>query len=354
MPIPTLPGITARTITTDRLTTRVLFSGPEDGAPILFLHGNTSSATWWEEVMTTLPTGFRGIAPDQRGYGDADPEKHIDATRGMGDLADDAIALLDTLGIRAAHVVGNSMGGSVVWRLLMDHAERVLSATQVDPGSPYGFGGTRDLAGTPTTPDFAGSGGGLANAELIRRISENDLSLDSPFSPRMALRTVILKPPFISPREDALVLSMNATHIGPQDMPGDKTASANWPFVAPGVWGAANALSPRYAGDVDRIVRLERKPAILWIRGDSDLLVADAAASDVGFLGSRGLIPGWPGADVYPPQPMVGQTRALLTRYAEAGGRFNEVLLIDAGHAPYLEQLAAFNAAFHKHLSREG
>ena len=350
MSIPTLPGITALTCSTERLTTRVLFAGPEDGLPILFLHGNTSSATWWEEVMTTLPDGFRGIAPDQRGYGDADPDKHIDATRGMGDLADDAVALLDSLGIRAAHVVGNSMGGSVVWRLLMDHADRVRGVTQVDPGSPYGFGGTRDLAGTPTAPDFAGSGGGLANLELIRRMSENDLGLDSPFSPRMALRTVILKPPFISPREDALVLSMNATHVGPQDMPGDKTASPNWPYVAPGVWGAANGLSPKYAGDVDALVRLENKPPILWIRGDSDLLVADTAASDVGFLGSRGVIPGWPGMDAYPPQPMVGQTRALLTRYAEAGGAYNEVVLANAGHSPFIEQLSAFNMAFHDHL----
>jgi pimeloyl-ACP methyl ester carboxylesterase len=42
-----LPGITARTIATGRLSTRVLFSGPEDGTPVLFLHGNLSSATWW-------------------------------------------------------------------------------------------------------------------------------------------------------------------------------------------------------------------------------------------------------------------------------------------------------------------
>jgi pimeloyl-ACP methyl ester carboxylesterase len=143
---------------------------------------------------------------------------------------------------------------------------------------------------------------------------------------------------------------MNATHIGPQDMPGDKTASTNWPFVAPGVWGAANALSPKYAGDVGALIRLERKPPILWIRGDSDLLVSDTAASDVGFLGSRGLLPGWPGAEAYPPQPMLSQTRAVLARYAGAGGAVREVVLTAAGHAPYLEQLTAFNEAFHEHL----
>ena len=45
MSIPTMEGITAKTITTDRITTCVLFSGADDGVPVLFLHGNVSSAT---------------------------------------------------------------------------------------------------------------------------------------------------------------------------------------------------------------------------------------------------------------------------------------------------------------------
>ncbi len=99
MAVPTLPGVTPKTITTHRITTRVLFSGSDDGIPVLFLHGNASSATYWEEIMLALPAGYRAIAPDQRAYGDSDPTKKIDATRGMGDLADDALALLDTLAL---------------------------------------------------------------------------------------------------------------------------------------------------------------------------------------------------------------------------------------------------------------
>ena len=100
MKVKTMEGITAKTIASDRLTTRVLFSGEEGGIPVLFLHGNVSSATWWEETMTALPEGFYGIAPDQRGFGEADPARKIDATRGMGDLADDAVALMDTTVVR--------------------------------------------------------------------------------------------------------------------------------------------------------------------------------------------------------------------------------------------------------------
>ena len=191
MSVPTLSGITPKTITTERITTRVLFSGPDDGLAVLFLHGNASSATWWEETLVALPPQFRGIAPDQRGFGDADPDKKVDATRGAGDWADDAVALLDTLGIDKAHVVGNSLGGVVVWRLLADFPQRLLTATLVDTGSPFGFGGTKDVDGTPCYDDFAGSGGGLSNPELIKRLAEQDRSMDSRFSPRLALRTLL-------------------------------------------------------------------------------------------------------------------------------------------------------------------
>ncbi len=57
MSVPLRPRIEARTVDTPRLTTRVLFSGPEDGIPVLFLHGNLSSATWWEMTMLALPDG---------------------------------------------------------------------------------------------------------------------------------------------------------------------------------------------------------------------------------------------------------------------------------------------------------
>lgn len=350
MTIPTMEGITSKTITTKRITTRVLFSGAEDGVPVLFLHGNVSSATWWEETMVALPAGYRGIAPDQRGFGEAELEKKIDATNGMGDLADDAVAMLDHLGIDKAHIVGNSLGGMVVWRMMADYPERFLTVTLVDTGSPYGFGATKDVNGTPCYPDFAGSGGGLSNPELVRRMKEGDQSLESPFSPRSAIRTLLVKPPFIPAREDALVASLNSTHLGEQDVPGDAEKSANWPFMAPGKWGATNATSPKYAVSVEKIVAAQPKSKVLWIRGQNDLVVSDSAASDPGFLGKLGMIPGWPGEDVFPSQPMLGQTRTVLEKYATAGGSYEEVVIEDAGHLPFIEKPEEFNRAFHAHI----
>ena len=323
MSIAALDGISARTITSDRITTRVLFSGPEDGIPILFLHGNFSCATWWEETMLALPRGYRGIAPDQRGYGDADAAKEIDATRGMGDLSDDAAALLDHLGIKRVHVVGCSLGGAVVWRMMIDHPERFLTITQVNPGSPYGFGGTRDEDGTACHADFAGNGGGMANPELLQRVREGDRGVESPFSPRVSMRGLFIEP-FVPPREEELLTSLLSIHLGERAFPGDHVPSPNWPHMAPGIWGPANATSPKYTGDIAQIYDGRLKAPVLWIRGSHDQVVSDTSTSDPGFLGQMGFIPGWPGESVFPPQPMLKQTRAVLERYAAAGGSHQE------------------------------
>ena len=153
---PTLPSVTEKPVTSKRISSRVLFTGSDDGIPVLFLHGNASSATYWEETMLALPGGYRGIAPDHRGYGGADPNAKIDATRGMRDLSDDAAALLDALDIQRAHLVGHSMGGSVIFQFMIDYPERIISVTLAAPGSPFGFGGTKDAPGNPMLPGWCG------------------------------------------------------------------------------------------------------------------------------------------------------------------------------------------------------
>lgn len=348
MSIPTLNGITAQTITTARLTTRVLLSGANDGVPVVFLHGNVSTATFWEETMLALPAGFRGIAPDQRGYGDADPAVKIDATQGLADLAADAIALLDALGIAQAHFVGHSAGGSVLWRLMMEHAEKVLSVTQVCPGSPYGFGGTK-ADGSPVWDDFAGSGGGTVNAAFAEMLKSGERG-DAQGTPRNTMLAFYYKPPFKSAREEELLSSMLATHVGEQDYPGDMVSSPNWPMVAPGNFGMINALTPKYAKDPEYLYSLDYKPRVLWVRGADDQIVADGSFFEMGTLGNLGFVPGYPGEEVYPPQPMITQTRNVLEQYKAHGGMYEEVVIADAGHTPYLEKPEAFNAAFHAFL----
>lgn len=353
MEISTLPGITAQTVVSARLSTRVLFSGPEEGIPVLFIHGNASSATFWEETMLALPAGYRAIAPDQRGYGGADRSATIDATRGLGDLADDAAALLDALGIPSAHVVGHSLGGSVVFRLMMDYPSRIRTVTLAAPGSPYGFGGSKGLDGQLCFPDGAGSGGGIVNATFAQLMAAGDRSSDNPqASPRVVMNTFYWKPPFKPAREEELLSSVLSEHTGPHAYPGDSVPSANWPGMAPGQFGPNNALSPLYAGDVSRLNGISPKPPVLWVRGADDQIVGDFSLFDLGTLGQLGAVPGWPGAEVFPPQPMVSQTRAVLEAYQANGGQFSELVFENCGHTPYIEQPEAFNTAFHAHIAQ--
>lgn len=352
--VPTLPGITSKLVTTPRLTQHALFSGDDAAEPVLFIHGNASSSTFWEETMLALPTQYRGIAVDLRGYGDTD-DVLVDAKRGLGDWVDDVVALLDTLAIDRVHVVGHSLGGALVYGLVPALGKRVVTATLVAPASPWGFGGTRDIDGTPCHDDFAGSGGGLVNADFARLMGEKNRGSDNPVaSPRVVMNTFYWKPPFKPAREEDLLTSLMTEKIGPQKYPGDAVPSKHWPLLAPGDFGPLNAGSAKHMRKVpDAFLGAQHRPAVLWLRGVDDQIVSDASMFDIGQLGKLGAVPGWPGERVFPPQPMLGQTRKLLDRYTNAGGRFTEVALKDCGHTPFIEKPQEFNAALHAQLARK-
>lgn len=346
-----LPALTeARRIATPRLSTRVLFAGPETGVPVVFVHGNLSAATWWEETMLRLPAGFRAIAPDLRGYGGADRAAQVDASRGLSDFSDDLAALFGALGLEAAHLVGHSLGGGALWQFLADHPGRVLSLTQVCPSPPFGFGGTK-ADGSPAFADGAGSGAGAVNPDFARLLADGDRGDATPAHPRNILNTYVWKPPFVPARIEDILSAALAQHTGPQAYPGDAVPSPNWPRAAPGRFGSINAMAPIYQADPLAFTRIAVKPPVLWIRGADDPIVSDASLFDLGTLGSLGAIPGWPGAEILPPQPMIAQTEAALRAYEAGGGRVTRLVLADCGHSPYLERPAAFDAAFHPFLA---
>ncbi|MBI9050526.1 MAG: alpha/beta hydrolase [Anaerolineaceae bacterium] len=348
-----LNGITNRDVVTERITQNVYFSGDESGIPVIFLHGNLSAALYWEESMLALPAAYRGIAPDLRGYGWTE-DKLIDSTRGMRDLSDDVKALMDTLHIEKAHFVAWSMGAGVVYRLIADYSERILSATLVCPVSPFGFGGSKSADGEPCYTDFAGSGGGIVNPTLINLIKVGDRSTDDPNSPRSVINTFYYKPPFVAAREEDFLTAALAEKIGEDRYPGDFLPSENWPNVAPGKLGPVNCWSPKYCGeDVPDLLAAKNKPPMLWIRGDADMIVSDTSMFDFGTLGSLGYVPGWPGNDVYPPQPMLLQTRFVFEKYAQTGGSYIEHVVADAAHGVHIEKPEEFNQLFHAFLKKQ-
>jgi pimeloyl-ACP methyl ester carboxylesterase len=303
-----------------------------------------SSARFFAETMAVLGSQFHCVAPDMRGFGGSQ-RLPVDARRGLSDFADDLHAVLTALVPtgKPVHLLGWSLGGGIVMRYAIDHPGTVASVVLESPMSPFGFGGTRDLVGTPCWPDYAGSGGGTANAEMIRRIVAGDRSAEDNTSPRRVLTSLYGQAPYeLAPEvEDALVDEMLGLAIGEDNYPGDTVASPSWPGMAPGERGVNNAISPKYC-DLAAFADLPDHPDVLWIRGDADQIVSDTALVDLGYLGELGLVPGWPGSGMYPAQPMVSQTRAVLDRYQAGGGHYTEHVLPGCGHSPHLERPAEF------------
>jgi pimeloyl-ACP methyl ester carboxylesterase len=352
-----LPGIAATRVTTPRLTQSVLHpEGTEPGGPgeaVVFVHGNVSSALFWQQTMLAVAeTGrHRVLAVDLRGYGETDPLP-IDASRGVRDWSDDLADLVTALGLDRVHLVGWSMGAGVVLQYLLDAPQKVASVALVAPISPFGFGGTAGPEGRRLDDEGAGSGGGAANPDFVAALAAGDTTADGPTSPRSILRTFYVAPgslPLDEQLEDIFVAAMNSTRTGEDHYPGDTATCETWPGVRPGSRGVLNTMAPTVF-DVSGIVDLPVKPPVLWVRGDADQIVSDTSAFDLAFLGSLGAVPGWPGEDVCPPQPMVAQTRSVLDRYAATGGAYREVVLPGVGHSPHVERPQEFVVALLEHL----
>ena len=131
------------------LTFDVRDAGPPDGDPVVLLHGFPQDATAWDGVTPLLnESGFRTLAPDQRGYSPMARPRGRAAYR-LRETTRDALALLDAAGLADAHVVGHDWGGVVAWALGAWHPERVRSLTVLSTPHPGGY--LRAL-GTSTQP----------------------------------------------------------------------------------------------------------------------------------------------------------------------------------------------------------
>jgi pimeloyl-ACP methyl ester carboxylesterase len=106
--------------------------GPEDGVPVVAVHGITASHLAWAAVARALP-GHRLLAPDLRGRGRSN---RLPAPSGMIRHADDLLAVLEDVGVERAVVAGHSMGGFVALAFADRHAERVDRLVLADGGLP--------------------------------------------------------------------------------------------------------------------------------------------------------------------------------------------------------------------------
>jgi pimeloyl-ACP methyl ester carboxylesterase len=100
------------------------------GEPVLLIHGFAADGTFnWRVpgVVKALADKYQVIVIDNRGHGMS--EKPHEIAKYGEEMAEDAIRLLDHLGIKKAHIVGYSMGGMITAKLLTTHPDRFLTAT---------------------------------------------------------------------------------------------------------------------------------------------------------------------------------------------------------------------------------
>lgn len=328
-------------IQTERLVTSYIEAGDPDKEPLILIHGNTSSNLFYFPTMDALKDRFHIYAPDLRGYGYSE-KKPIDSTLGMKTWSEDLRSFIRNLGIEKPHLIGWSMGGGVAMQYTLDYPEDVRSLGLINPLSPYGFSGTHGESGEVNFPSHAGTGGGLVNKDFVENLRTKSMDLSDRTSAPNVLKGLFAPQYELSEElSDLFVKSMFLMEVGEGFYPGSSEPVMDWPFVGPGTTGIGNTMSPKYV-NLSSITEISPKPPVIWFRGAKDMIVSDTSYSDVGFLGQLAVIPGWPGLEIYPPQPMVTQTRTVFTNYAEKGGTFREVVFEESGHSPQIEEPERF------------
>ncbi len=100
--------------------------GASSRPAVLMIQGLGADKHGWDMQRFVFAAKYRVIALDNRGAGRSDkPFGHYS----LEQMADDAIAVLDAVGVDAAHVVGASMGGAISQIVALKHPQRVLSLT---------------------------------------------------------------------------------------------------------------------------------------------------------------------------------------------------------------------------------
>ncbi|SDZ25861.1 Pimeloyl-ACP methyl ester carboxylesterase [Micromonospora pattaloongensis] len=181
--------------------------GPDDGEPMLLLHGFPQHSGEWVHVLPALHAGLRTYALDQRGYSPgARPAEAADYR--IAECVADATAVLDALGVDAAHVVGHDWGAVVGWQLAARQPARVRTLTAISVPHPRALGRALSTG--------FGQRARFAYMRLFQRprLAERVLLGRDAAGLRLVLRGV--------PRDRV------DTYVAPMRAPGALTAALNW------------------------------------------------------------------------------------------------------------------------------
>ncbi len=196
--------------------------GDRSGAPLLLVMGLAYQMIEWDERVCRLlaDRGFWVVRFDNRDVGLSTKMDHLGLPDLLGalagnpvplytldDMADDAAGLLDALGVRAAHVVGVSMGGMIAQLIAINHPDRVLSLTSImsTVGGPAVVQADDEVLGALLTPPGVSRQERIEHSVALRRLingrglafDEDDArgratrAVDRSFHPEGSLRQLI-------------------------------------------------------------------------------------------------------------------------------------------------------------------
>lgn len=225
---------------------RTLAAGPQDGEPILLLHGFPEGADSWTPQLETLgAAGMRAVALDLRGYGGSDAPQDP-AAYSIGNLVADVTGVLDALGWKSAHLAGHDWGSLLGWSVVSRHPVRIRTWTALSVGHPVAV-----AEAAFTDPDQKQRS---AYILLLREVGRAEAVLSADGYER--LRTMYR----MGPDPDAIPAGLIDRYLAGFARPGRLTAALNYyrtalPELAPSMgpvtvstrllWGTADpALGP--------------------------------------------------------------------------------------------------------------
>src|SRR3569623_2163477 len=130
-------GFVERRISTGEAEIFARYGG--NGPPLLLLHGFPEPHAMWREIAPRLADAFTVVAADLRGYGQSScpPSDAAHAPYSIRVMAQDMATVMSELGFDQFSVAGHDRGGRVVYRLALDHPDRItrLAVLDIVPGA---------------------------------------------------------------------------------------------------------------------------------------------------------------------------------------------------------------------------
>jgi 3-oxoadipate enol-lactonase len=121
------------------ITVHYDFAGPRDAPVVMLANSLGSNLHMWDEQINALARRHRVLRYDMRGHGLTDTTPNDDQAAGsVAALAEDAVKLLDVLGLHRVSFCGLSLGGMIAQRLAASHPERVDAVVICATGNKVG------------------------------------------------------------------------------------------------------------------------------------------------------------------------------------------------------------------------